>query len=489
MGKLFNKRGKAYKVMNFLSKITGIILCFATISLYIFILFLDIFPIKYLIGIGITSLIITGAILFILVSKRTKPKAKIAFTIISILIVSSIIWSIFSGFNTLHFFDKAKTQNYKTEKYYVIVRKDSSYNNIVDLNGINIYFYNNNSKSMDDVITNITEKIITTITKSNELLTITDDLLERKTKAIIMESSFKEILDEENETFKDNTKIIYTVKTKIKEEEVAKEVGITTEPFTFYISGMDAYGSITKTSRSDVNILVTINPITKQVLLTSIPRDYYVRLHGTRGYKDKLTHAGIYGINMSVRTIEDLLDVDVNYYARINFTTLTRLVDSLGGIDVNSKYAFKVWHYNYYVGNNHLNGDQALAFARERHSFPNGDRTRGENQETVIKEIVEKASNSQILSKYNTVINALSGTFETNISSKNIKKLVKMQINDMASWNIVSANLNGTDSSNYTYSMGKQMLYVMEPTQSTINHAKEMIAKVKNGEIITKESK
>lgn len=489
MGKLFSKRGRAYKIMSLFSKITSIILCISIIFLYIFILFLDIFPIKYLILIGVLSLIITGVILFLLISKKTKPKVKITFIIISILIISSIIFGALSGLNTLNFLDKVRAQNYKTEKYYVIVRKDSSYNNIIDLNGINIYFYNNNSKSMDDVITNINNKISTTIIKSNELLTITNDLIEKKTAAIIMESSFKEILDEENMTFKDNTKVIYTITTKIKVEEVAKEVGITTEPFTFYISGMDTYGSITKASRSDVNILITINPTTKQVLLTSIPRDYYVRLHGTRGYKDKLTHAGIYGINMSVKTIEDLLDVDINYYAKINFTTLIRLVDALGGIDVNSKYAFKVWHYNYYIGNNHLNGDQALAFARERHSLPGGDRTRGENQETVIKEIVEKASNTQILSKYNTIINTLSGTFETNMSSKNMKKMVKMQLNDMASWNIVSANLNGTDSSNYTYSMGRQMLYVMEPTQSTINHAKEMIAKVKNGEVITEESK
>ncbi len=487
MSKLFSKRGKTYKIMGFISKIIGLILGCATLSLYIFIIYLDMFPMKYLIGIGVILTIILGIILFILISKKTKPKIKITFSIISLFVISGIIWGLLSGFNTLNFLDKVVSKNYKTERYYVIVRKDSNYENIVDLNGIDIYFYNNGSKAMDEVILNINEKISSTITKSNELLTITDDLLEKRNKAIIMESSLKSILDEENEIFKNNTKIIYTVTTRVEVEKTTKEVGITTEPFILFITGMDTYGSITKTSRSDVNILITINPITKQVLLTAIPRDYYVQLHGTRGYKDKLTHAGIYGVNMSVKTVEDLMDIDINYYAKINFTSLIRLVDVLGGIDVNSKYAFKVWHYNYYVGNNHLNGDQALAFARERHSLPGGDRTRGENQETVIKEIVEKASNPQILARYNAILNTLNGTFETNMSTINIKKLVKMQLNDMATWNIVSSNLNGTDSHNYTYSLGKQLLYVMEPKQSTIDKAKAMIEKVKNGEIITAE--
>lgn len=489
MSKKISKNSAIYKVINFISKVVGVILGLSIISLYIFIIIVDVLPTKYLIIIGVILLIIIGIILFLLINKKARIKIKVFFSIISLMIISGIAFALLSGFNTMDFLKKVEAKNYRTEKYYIIVRKDSKYSTIEDLNGINIYLYDNGSKAIDEVISDINLKTGSEITKSNELFSITNDLLEKRIEALIIESSFKDILDEENKTFKDNTKIIYTITKRVEIEKTAKEVGITTEPFIVYISGMDTYGSITKTSRSDVNIVATINPKTKQVLLTSIPRDFYVRLHGTRGYKDKLTHAGIYGINMSLKTVEDLLDININYYVKINFTSVIETADVLGGIDVYSKHTFKVLIFKYYEGWNHMNGNKALAFARERHNVPGGDRTRGENQEAVIRALVKKASSPQILAKYNILLKTLDGTFETNMSSKNMKKMVKMQLNDMASWNIVSANLNGTDSSNYTYSMGRQMLYVMEPKQSTIDYAKEMITKVKNGEIITEESK
>ncbi|HOZ54118.1 MAG TPA: LCP family protein [Bacilli bacterium] len=485
MSKLFSKKGKLYKIVRFLSKIIGVLFGCVAASLYVFIILSDILPTKYLIGIGVASIVIIGIIIFILFGKKTKLCVRVIFSILSLLGIFAMIWALLSILNTLNFFDKVVAKNYKTEKYYVVVRKDSIYNEISDLNGIPIYFYNNNSKAIDEVITNINEKITTTITKSNELLIITDDLLEKRNEAIIIESSLVDILNEENEEFKNNTKTIYTVSVRVEVDKLIKEVGITTEPFNLYISGIDTYGSITKASRSDVNIVATINPKTKQILLTSIPRDYYVRLHGTRGYKDKLTHAGIYGINMSLKTVEDLLDIDINYYAKINFSSVIKAIEVLGGIDVYSKYAFKTCGFTYSVGTEHMNGYKALAFARERHKVPGGDRTRGENQEAVIEAIIKKASNPSTLTKYNLLLSKLNDSFETNMSSKNIKKLAKMQLNDMASWNVVSANLNGTDSHNYTYSLGKQMLYVMEPKQASIDNAKAMIEKVKNGEIIS----
>ena len=164
--------------------------------------------------------------------------------------------------------------------------------------------------------------------------------------------------------------------------------------FSIYISGIDTSGNISNVSRSDSNTVVTVNTETHQVLLTSIPRDYYVTLH-SKNAKDKLTHSGIYGIAETVNTVEDLLDTDINYYVRVNFTTVIKLVDTLGGIDVNSDYAFTSGEFNFVKGMNHMNGKQALAFSRERHAFKDGDNQRIKNQQKVIEAIINKVLNSK----------------------------------------------------------------------------------------------
>jgi len=248
-----------------------------------------------------------------------------------------------------------------------------------------------------------------------------------------------------------------------------------TKPFTLYISGIDTYGDISTMSRSDVNIMVVINPQTHKILLVNTPRDYYVQLHGTTGLKDKLTHSGIYGINMSVNTMEDLYSVPINYYLRINFSSLTKIIDALGGVDVNSQYKFTADGYLFNVGVNHLNGNQALAFSRERHSFEGGDRTRGSNQELVIEAIIAKMNDSQTIINYQQILASLNGVIQTNMSSSDISKLISAQLNDMSKWNVESIGVTGTDSNNYTYSMGNIPLYVMEPDMTSVDTAKQAI--------------
>ena len=216
------------------------------------------------------------------------------------------------------------------------------------------------------------------------------------------------------------------------------------------------------------------------MLLTTIPRDYYVQLHGTKGLKDKLTHAGIYGINMSINTIEDLLDMDIDYYARVNFDTVVHLVNELGGINV---YSDKNLSFcNIKEGYNYLMGDCALRFARERKSYETGDRHRGENQEEVIKAIINKVeTSSSLLTKYNSILKNLEGDFETNATLEEIKNLVKLQVSNMPKWSIKTYNLNGRDSHNYTYSGGNRVLYVMEPDEASVNKTKEIIKAVLEG--------
>ena len=248
--------------------------------------------------------------------------------------------------------------------------------------------------------------------------------------------------------------------------------------FIMYLSGIDTYGGTSAVSRSDVNILAVVNTETKNILLLSTPRDYYIGYSATGGAKDKLTHAGIYGIDASIDALEQLYGIDVNYYLRVNFTGFTQIIDALGGVDVNSDYEFTARGTQIHQGSNHLTGEQALSFARERYSFVDGDFQRGRNQMEVVRAVIQKAASSSLLANYMDVMNAVAGSFETNMPQEEISRLVKMQLSDMASWNITSYTAVGQVSSAETYSMPGVMLSVVLPDENSVTEAKDMIRDV-----------
>lgn len=249
--------------------------------------------------------------------------------------------------------------------------------------------------------------------------------------------------------------------------------------FVVYISGIDTWGSVGKKSRSDVNILAVVNTVTKKVLLVSTPRDYYVPLSISGGVRDKLTHAGIYGINTSMETLELLYGVDISYYVRMNFTGFVGMIDALGGVDVYSDSAFSVGDaFSYTEGINHMSGIEALAFSRERYTFAGGDRARGTHQMEVIKAVLQKCASSSILYNYSDVMNSMSGCFSTNMPQDKIASLVRMQLNDMAQWEITSMSVDGTGASRTTYTVPSKKAYVMIPDENTVQAAKESIAAV-----------
>jgi LCP family protein required for cell wall assembly len=247
------------------------------------------------------------------------------------------------------------------------------------------------------------------------------------------------------------------------------------KPYVIYISGIDTYGDIATNSRSDVNILAVVNPANKKVLLVTTPRDYYVQLNGTTGTKDKLTHAGIYGVEKSKATLEDLYTTKVDYTVRINFSSLLKLIDAVGGITVTSDQAFSAGGYNFVAGPNNLDAKQALAFARERYSFSEGDRQRGKNQQRVIEALIAKLSQPQTALKIPAILNATSGTFQTNASRSEINAIIKQQLASTGSWTTESISVDGTGTSAPTYSMGSQLLYVMIPNYATVEAAKAQI--------------
>ena len=264
---------------------------------------------------------------------------------------------------------------------------------------------------------------------------------------------------------------------------------ITKEPFVIYLSGVDTRGELTEKARSDVNILAAVNPVTKRVVLINTPRDYYVDLAGTSD-KDKLTHAGLYGVETSMETLGNLYGVNVDHYIRINFAGFISIIDALGGVDVYSDQAFtSVGSPGYYdptafvEGWNHLDGKAALAFARERHAFASGDIQRGINQMKVIDAMLNKIKSPALLMGFSKIMDAASDCFVTDFSQEQISALVRMQLSDFADWDIQSYTVTGSSStSTKCYSAKGQKLYVMKPDEAAVSKAKEMIASVLGGE-------
>ena len=256
------------------------------------------------------------------------------------------------------------------------------------------------------------------------------------------------------------------------------------EVFTVYISGSDSRSSdVLATGRSDVNIIATINPNTRQVLLLSTPRDYYVPLSiaDEGDLPDKLTHAGIYGIDVSKDTLAQFYDIDIDYYFRVNFTGFEDIIDALGGIEVNSQYDFKSGGYHFTQGINHMDGAMALSYVRERYAFPNGDYQRGIHQMQVITAVIQKAMSPEILTNYNSLMNAAQNSFVTSVPYDLVGTLVRSQLSNGGAWTINSYYVSGTGSSDYTYSIPNQKAYVTIPDYSTVDTAKEMMQKVRLG--------
>ncbi len=411
-------------------------------------------------------------------------------TILTVLmIILLLILDIFS-LKTMDFLGKINTDgNYNTENYSVIVLKSSSYDKLKELKNKELGIVNlGEDKGLIEAKKVLDKKIEVSYKMEEDLTVLYNRLQKGEIAGLLIEEAEKGILEEEHPEFLEQAKILYRFSIDIPlEDNLAKNVDITNSPFTIFISGIDSYGKITSVSRSDVNMVISINPSTHKVLVTSIPRDYYIKLHGiSTPYKDKLTHAGTHGIDMSVKTVEDLLAIDINYYAKVNFTSLVNLVDELGGIDVELDKPFrayynedgKITNYSFKKGTNHLNGKQALAFSRERKSLPLGDVTRVKHQQMVIEGIFNKILSKSIITKYTDILNALEGKFVTNFGTQNISKLVKKQIKDNPSWTLSTYTLTGVDAHEYTYSYKSTKSYVMKPNEESIEESKRLIQSV-----------
>lgn len=462
------------------NKIKLIIITIMFLISFVFLNFLynlNILPNKYiyLISIIIILINIIGLLLIFIKGKLNKILCGIVYgflTIVSILGIkysNSTINFLKNGFNSLEY-----------DTYNIIVL-NKKYNNLSDLNNSNMGYL------FLDKETEYLKKInIDVNLKKLGLNELHDELVNGEIDSIIISDGVVSLLENEYENFNEIFKILDTIKV---EKEIENTEYNELKTVNIFLSGSDSRSKkLPYSTLSDVNMIVTINPKEHKVLLTSIPRDYYVQLHGTKGYKDKLTHAGVYGIDMSINTIEDFMNIEIDYYIKVGFQSVIKLVDLVGGVDIYSDSSFKTLcndggAESVYVkkGINHFTGAQALSYARERYAYNTGDIHRVQNQQQIIEAVANKiVTNKSILLKYDTILNSFSELYKTNIQNEFVTLLIKEQLENIEKWNIEKQTLTGYGSSNYTYSMPNQKLYVMVPDNNSINNAVNKIKEYYN---------
>ena len=305
-----------------------------------------------------------------------------------------------------------------------------------------------------------------------------DNLKSGKSKAMVLSGSYASLLESVDSNYASHLKTIYTYKIKTKNNNSAKQVD--SKVFNIYISGIDTYGSISTVSRSDVNIIMTVNMNTHKILLTTTPRDAYVKIPGGGADQyDKLTHAGIYGVETSEQTLENLYGIKIDYYARINFTSFLKLIDQLGGVTVHNDQAFTSLHgkFDFPVGDIQMNSEQALGFVRERYSLDGGDNDRGKNQEKVISAIVNKLASLKSVSNFTSIVNNLQDSVQTNMSLDTINALANTQLDSGSKFTLTSQAVTGTGSTGQltSYAMPNSSLYMMKLDDSSVASASQTI--------------
>ena len=452
-------------------------------SLYRF----HILPLKYYIPILVVILLIVGAVIYCILGKKANKITKILGCVFSIVLCICILFMNVKVINKAQETVKAVSNgDIKTTEISVLVKKDSSYKDVKDLDGKQFGILKTIDRENTDFMLNRLGSQFSNEISKIEYKEFKDEmqgLLDGNTDAIIMNEGMRDAFNIIDGSFEKETRVIYTLDRK----EVLKNLkanNITKDPFIVYISGIDTNGSISKTSRSDVNMLAAVNPQKKELLLVFIPRDYYVQCpNGSceTGAMDKLTHDGLYGVETSQATLSKLFDIKINYNVRLNFDTLTTMVDALDGIDIYSDKELTAYtnkNCSYVKGNQHVDGACALAFARERYAYESGDRHRGENQQQVIEAMLKKFTKSNVIKNYESIMNAVQGMFQTNMTTDEITALIQMQIDDMATWKVTSISADGTGDMLPTYSFGSQPLYVMHPKENAIVNIKKILKNI-----------
>lgn len=463
----------------------NIILLFLYIVLTCFLLFL-IFR-YHILAVSYINLLLAAIMVFIalvalfLISNRKAKK----FTLIMLLL--SIVASSLALVGVHQFVSLANhlnaTSNYSSYSISVAVLADSEIGNVSQLSSVTAPTKTdaeNIKKLLDDIKTSQNKDL--KVEDSSSYLAAYKSLLAGETKAIVLNSVFENLIEQE---YPDHAKKIKKIYTKELTKTVEAPKSSQNKAFNIYISGIDTYGPISSVSRSDVNIIMTVNQETKKILLTTTPRDAYVPIaDGGNNQNDKLTHAGIYGVDASIHTLENLYGIDLNYYARLNFTSFLKLIDLLGGVDVYNDQEFTSLHgkYHFPVGNVHLDSEQALGFVRERYSLANGDGDRGRNQQKVISAIVQKLTSAEALKNFDDIMQSLQDSVQTNMPPETMVSLVNAQLVSGGKYTVITRDLKGTGRMDLpSYAMPDSSLYMLEVDPNSLETLKTEIKDIMEG--------
>ena len=457
-------------------------------------------PTIYMLIIGIVLAVI-AAIIWLLVWHTRYTGRFIGGTVLAVIMIAILAFGGFYINKTRSAISNISGETTEVTQMAVYVKSDDAADSVEATAGYTYGILSSlDRENTDGAVAHLNSQFGTEVqTKEYAGLTeLADGILNGEVNAMLLNSGYLSVYEDMDGYTDFSTKIKEVGTVDVESTIQSAEESTPIEPittanggkvFTIYLSGIYTRGEMTAKSRSDVNIIATVNTDTHEILLVSTPRDYFVPLSISGGAPDKLTHAGIYGIDVCMDTLGMLYDIDINYYFRINFGGFVKVIDALGGITVNSDYDFdskNILGYHFNKGENYVNGEQALIFARERYAFQEGDRQRGKNQMEVIRGVVKKALSPEILTSYSSILSSLDGCFGTNITYEEIAQILQQQLTNGGDWTIVSYSVNGTGATEKPYSMS-QKAYVMVPDYNTVDKAKSLMEKVRNGEVVTQE--
>lgn len=415
-----------------------------------------------------------------LTSKKSKKKTRILLMIGNVLNIIAIfsIYQFIELTNRMN--ETSATSHYAMS---IAVLADSSISEINQLDKVIAPLEldeDNILKFMDEIKQKQNKTL--EVEKNHSYLDSYNSLINGEVEAIVLNGAFENIIETEYPDYLSKIKKLYVKKITKKVSGPKINKG---DSFNIYVSGIDTYGPINEVSRSDVNIILTVNTKTKKVLITTTPRDSYVPIAlGGNDQKDKLTHAGLYGVDASIKTLENLYNIDLNYYVRLNFTSFLKLIDYLGGVDVDNDKAFTAKHNGQYyaAGRIHLNANQALGFVRERYALSDGDRDRGRNQQKVITAIIRKLTSAEALTNFNDILQGIQDSIQTNMPFVTMMNLVNSQLETGGLYSVESTDLTGVGSMDLpSYAMPNSKLYMMEVDENKLQSIKDAMKAIMEG--------
>ena len=481
------------KVSKVLSILLSVVLVVSSFYLLYQVIRLNVLPSKFLFPLTIGVVVLDAIFILLLIYFSKNVVSKIVCIVLTLFIC---VASCMGGYYI------SKTQNvlsnitnvakHAKNTVSVIVKESISIKSKSQLNGVSVGSLRLNEQGSKKVLKELSsEGIVLSQTEYDSMTALLEAFYNGEVDSIIInESSRSQILDmEAYSNFDSNTRVVYQTSYKIKNNDSATSVSdITSKPFNVLISGSDTRGGFDENGRSDVIMIATVNPKTHTILLTSVPRDFYVTTACDagdgcmQGALDKITHTGIHGTNTTKRTVEQLLGIEINYTFKVGFDTVTELVDVLGGVDVYVEpgYATTTSEFSVHEGVNHLNAQQALAFARERYSYTEGDRQRTKNQQQVLMGIVKEATKPSVITNYAAIMDTMANTFSTTMSNEEITDLIKYQLNNNPTWKMEQYMVDGTGDTLMCAELG-DAASVMVPDQSTVKMAKDKINAVLAG--------